>query len=95
MLLRPCYTPLCSSTLIFLRTFVSRKPHLSEKRRAQKFVDHKTIVLTSGKGGDGCSLFHRDKLTEFGGPSGGNGGKGGDVVFLAASNELSLEKLNV
>lgn len=70
-----------------------RKPRLSEKRRAQKFVDFKTITVTSGKGGDGCSLFHRDKLTEFGGPSGGNGGQGGDIVFLASASELSLEKL--
>jgi len=85
------------------RTFISRKarvpksekrkPRLTEKRRAEKFVDFRTITIASGKGGDGCSLFHRDKLTEFGGPSGGNGGQGGDIVFHASASELSLEKL--
>lgn len=96
MLAHTCQAQLIRSAPVvtFLRAFVSRKPRLSEKKRAQKFIDHKTVMITSGKGGDGCSLFHRDKLTEFGGPSGGNGGKGGDIIFVSSSTESSLDKLN-
>lgn len=46
-----------------------------------KFLDEAKIYLSSGKGGPGCVSFHREKFVEFGGPDGGNGGKGGDVIF--------------
>jgi GTP-binding protein len=46
-----------------------------------KFLDQAKIYLRSGDGGAGCSAFRREKFIEFGGPSGGNGGRGGDVVF--------------
>ncbi len=46
-----------------------------------KFLDEAKIYLQSGKGGPGCSSFHREKFVEFGGPDGGNGGKGGDIYF--------------
>lgn len=49
-----------------------------------KFLDQAKIYLKSGDGGAGCVSFHREKYVEFGGPDGGNGGKGGDVVFCAA-----------
>ncbi len=48
-----------------------------------KFLDQAKIYLESGKGGAGCLSFHREKYIEFGGPNGGNGGKGGDVYFEA------------
>ncbi|MGH1376846.1 MAG: GTPase ObgE [Alphaproteobacteria bacterium] len=48
-----------------------------------KFLDQAKIYLYSGKGGPGCVSFHREKYIEFGGPDGGNGGKGGDVYFEA------------
>ena len=45
------------------------------------FVDEVTLEVTAGRGGDGCMSFHRGPNLPKGGPDGGNGGKGGDVVF--------------
>jgi len=55
-----------------------------------KFLDFAKIYLKSGDGGRGCVSFHRAKYVEFGGPDGGNGGKGGDVIFEAAENLNTL-----
>lgn len=46
-----------------------------------KFLDEAKIYLKSGDGGPGCVSFRREKFIEFGGPDGGNGGKGGDIIF--------------
>ena len=48
-----------------------------------KFLDQAKIYIASGAGGDGSLSFRREKFIEFGGPDGGDGGKGGDVVFEA------------
>ena len=45
-----------------------------------KFLDQAKVYLKSGDGGDGCVSFRREKYVEFGGPDGGNGGRGGHVV---------------
>ena len=50
-----------------------------------KFLDEAKIYLKSGNGGPGCVSFRREKYVEFGGPDGGNGGKGGDIIFEAAN----------
>ena len=48
-----------------------------------KFLDEAKVYIRSGDGGNGCVAFRREKFIEFGGPSGGNGGRGGDVVVEA------------
>ena len=46
-----------------------------------KFLDEAKVYVRSGDGGNGCVAFRREKFIEFGGPSGGNGGRGGDVII--------------
>jgi len=53
-----------------------------------KFVDEATIDIAAGNGGAGCASFRREKFIPFGGPDGGNGGKGGSV-FAAADRNLN------
>ena len=55
-----------------------------------QFLDQCKIYLKSGDGGRGAASFRREKFIEFGGPDGGNGGKGGDIVFAAADNLNTL-----
>ena len=47
------------------------------------FIDEVTIDLLAGDGGNGCMAFRREKYIEMGGPYGGNGGKGADIIFEA------------
>jgi GTP-binding protein len=55
-----------------------------------KFLDQAKIYLRSGNGGDGVVAFRREKFIEFGGPDGGDGGRGGSIVFEAAANLNTL-----
>ena len=55
-----------------------------------KFLDQAKIYCRSGDGGDGVIAFRRERFIEFGGPDGGNGGKGGDIVFEAVQNLNTL-----
>ena len=55
-----------------------------------KFLDEAKIYVRSGDGGAGCVAFRREKFIEFGGPDGGDGGRGGDVVVVAADGLNTL-----
>ena len=54
------------------------------------FVDHAPFSAKAGNGGNGCVSFHREKFVQNGGPDGGDGGRGGDVVLLADENMHTL-----
>src|SRR5882762_3109904 len=55
-----------------------------------KFLDEAKVYIRSGDGGTGCVAFRREKYIEFGGPSGGNGGRGGDVILEVADGLNTL-----
>ena len=54
------------------------------------FIDRAKIYIKAGDGGDGCTSFYTEKYVPNGGPDGGDGGKGGDVVFVASASENTL-----
>lgn len=54
------------------------------------FIDYAEIDVRAGDGGSGCVSFHREKYVRKGGPDGGDGGRGGDIVFRADSNLSTL-----
>src|ERR1700674_3891907 len=55
-----------------------------------QFLDSAKVYVRSGDGGAGCVSFRREKFIEFGGPDGGDGGKGGDIVVVGADNLNTL-----
>ena len=61
--------------------------------KAKTFIDQVEVQVRSGKGGDGAMSMRREALVEFGGPDGGDGGRGGDVVFKASEHVNSLLSL--
>jgi len=54
------------------------------------FVDEVCVTIASGRGGDGCVHFYRGKFEPRGGPDGGDGGRGGNVIFIADRNRNTL-----
>lgn len=59
------------------------------------FVDEVIIKLVAGKGGDGCTSFRREKYVEFGGPDGGNGGRGSNIIFRTDKSLRTLIDLKM
>lgn len=55
-----------------------------------KFLDQAKVFVKSGKGGNGCVAFRREKYIEYGGPNGGDGGRGGNIVFYTDANLNTL-----
>ena len=60
-----------------------------------QFVDEAVVLVRSGKGGSGCVSFRREKYIPKGGPDGGDGGRGGDVLFRAQADKLTLYDLRL
>ena len=58
-----------------------------------KFVDSVRISVKAGRGGNGCMSFLRERFKPDGGPDGGNGGKGGSIIFEATTNLQTLADL--
>ena len=54
------------------------------------FVDRATIKVKAGRGGNGAVAFHREKYVAAGGPDGGDGGRGGDIIVVADPNMSTL-----
>ena len=61
--------------------------------KTRTFIDQVDVVVRSGKGGDGSASFRREALVAFGGPDGGDGGRGGDVVLRGSTHVNSLISL--
>lgn len=61
-----------------------------ENNGMSNFVDQVKITVKAGNGGNGSTSFHREKYVMNGGPDGGDGGKGGDIVFIADENSHTL-----
>ena len=55
-----------------------------------KFLDEAKVYIRSGDGGNGCVAFRREKFIEYGGPNGGDGGRGGDMIALAVDGLNTL-----
>ena len=58
-----------------------------------RFIDEAHIQISSGAGGNGCRSFRREKYIAFGGPDGGDGGRGGDIIMLATNRRSTLLEL--
>ena len=54
------------------------------------FIDRAKLEVRAGKGGDGMIAFHREKFVDKGGPSGGNGGRGGSIILRATKGASTL-----
>ena len=61
--------------------------------KTRTFIDQVDVIVRSGKGGDGAATFRREALVMYGGPDGGDGGRGGDVVLRASTHVSSLVAL--
>jgi GTP-binding protein len=75
---------------IYSRTSFGEWRRLGIYPKAMKFLDEAKVYIASGAGGNGCISFRREKFIEFGGPNGGDGGKGGDVVIEAVNGLNTL-----
>ncbi|KAF7667192.1 hypothetical protein LDENG_00073620 [Lucifuga dentata] len=71
-----------------------KKKDLSEKKLTRYFVDHRNVKLVAGSGGKGACTFHSEPRKEWGGPDGGNGGDGGNIIIKADRVIKSLAQVN-
>ncbi|KAF7327816.1 putative GTP-binding protein P8A3.11c, mitochondrial [Mycena kentingensis (nom. inval.)] len=67
-----------------------RRTEWKRRQRGQTFLDNLIVSVQGGSGGSGCVAFHREKFKPFGPPSGGNGGRGGDVYVMPTPHLTTL-----
>jgi len=65
--------------------------HVKQSEEIKMLIDHAKIYVKGGDGGNGAVSFHREKYVTNGGPDGGDGGKGGDVIFYATEDLSTLQ----
>ncbi|XP_067227551.1 mitochondrial ribosome-associated GTPase 2 isoform X1 [Chanodichthys erythropterus] len=92
-LLRMCGRSVCEGLLI-QRAHKHKTAQLSEKKLSRYFVDHRRVKVVAGSGGDGASTFHSEPWKEWGGPDGGNGGAGGDIIIKVDRQVKSLSSVS-
>ncbi|KZV62483.1 GTP-binding protein Obg/CgtA [Peniophora sp. CONT] len=73
--------------------FRQRKTEWKRRQGGQTFLDHMILTVRAGRGGDGCVAFHREKFQQYGPPSGGNGGRGGDIYIQPTSHLTTLSSV--
>ncbi|KAM6978074.1 mitochondrial ribosome-associated GTPase 2 [Aplochiton taeniatus] len=76
-----------------IRGGIQKKKELSEKKLTRHFIDHRNVKLIAGAGGKGACTFHSEPRKEWGGPDGGNGGDGGNVVIKVDQQVKSLAQV--
>ncbi|KAJ7594250.1 GTPase [Mycena floridula] len=86
----PLSVPPTVEELDSVEYFRKRKTEWKRRQDGGHFVDFVIVNIKGGKGGNGCAAFHREKFVPFGPPSGGNGGRGGDVYLLPSPDLTSL-----
>ncbi|KPP79316.1 mitochondrial ribosome-associated GTPase 2-like [Scleropages formosus] len=82
-----------SSSLATKTKEFSRKKEISEKKLTRHFIDHRKVRLIAGSGGKGACSFLSEPRKEWGGPDGGNGGDGGNIVLKVDQQVKSLSMI--
>ncbi|KAJ7066970.1 GTP-binding protein Obg/CgtA [Mycena amicta] len=86
----PQPTPLDQDESLQDRLRRRRRTEWKRRQRGQTFLDNLIVSVWGGSGGDGCVAFHREKFVPNGPPSGGNGGRGGDVYIMPTPHLTTL-----
>jgi GTPase len=77
-----------SDSVLIIMNFTECRRH--KESNTMQFIDHAKIIIESGAGGDGIVSWRREKFVAYGGPAGGDGGRGGDVILEATTDLQTL-----